>query len=92
MYLAHVYGNVVATVKHPFFSGRKLLLVERLQLDGRADAKYDIAVDLVQAGPGDTVLVLDEGSSARTLLDDPDAPVRAVIVGIVDAMDLSEIL
>lgn len=92
MYLAHVYGNVVATIKHPFFNGRKLLLVERLQLDGRADAKYDIAVDLVQAGPGDTVLVLDEGSSARTLLDDPDAPVRAVIVGIVDTIDLSETL
>lgn len=92
MYLAHVYGNVVATIKHPFFNGRKLLLVERLQLDGCADAKYDIAVDLVQAGPGDTVLVLDEGSSARTLLDDPDAPVRAVIVGIVDTIDLSETL
>lgn len=90
MYLAHVYGNVVATVKHPFFSGRKLLLVERLRLDGSTDAQYDIAIDLVQAGMGDTVLVLDEGSSARTLLDAPDGPVRAVIVGIVDAIDLSE--
>ena len=89
MYLAHVFGNVVSTIKHPFFAGRKLMLVERLGLDGAAEARYDIAVDLVQAGPGDLVLVLDEGSSARQLLDaEPDGPVRAVIVGIVDAVDL----
>ena len=58
---------------------------------GGAEARYDIAVDLVQAGPGDTVLVLDEGSSARQLLNaEPNGPVRAVIVGIVDAIDLPE--
>jgi ethanolamine utilization protein EutN len=92
MYLAHVFGSVVSTIKHPFFAGRKLMLVERLGLDGAAEARYDIAVDLVQAGPGDLVLVLDEGSSARQLLDaEPDGPVRAVIVGIVDAVDLAEV-
>lgn len=91
MYLARVFGNVVSTIKHPFFAGHKLMLVERLALDGAAEAKYDIAVDLVQAGPGDVVLVLDEGSSARQLLDaEPNGPVRAVIVGIVDAVDLAE--
>jgi ethanolamine utilization protein EutN len=91
MYIARVFGNVVATIKHPFFDGRKLMLVERLGLDGAAEARYDIAVDLVQAGPGDMVLVLDEGSSARYLLDaEPHGPVRAVIVGIVDAVDLAE--
>lgn len=91
MYLARVFGHVVATIKHPFFTGRKLLLVERVQPDGRVEDKYDIAVDLVQAGPGDTVLVLDEGTSARQLLDaGPDAPIRAVIVGIVDAVDWVE--
>ncbi len=89
MYIARVFGNVVSTVKHPFFTGRKLMLVERLRLEGGADARYDIAVDLVQAGSGDVVLVLDEGSSARQLLGaEPDGPVRAVIVGIVDAIDL----
>lgn len=91
MYLARVFGNVVATIKHPLFTGRKLMLVERLQPEGGADAKYDIAVDLVQAGPGDTVLVLDEGNSARQLLAaEPDGPIRAVIVGIVDQIDLAE--
>ena len=67
------------------------MLVERLQPQGGAEARYDIAVDLVQAGPGDTVLVLDEGSSARQLLNaKPNGPVRAVIVGIVDDIDLPE--
>lgn len=91
MYIGRVFGNVVATIKHPTFDGHKLLLVERLRPDtGEADARYDIAVDLVQAGPGDSVLVLDEGNSARQLLgQEPDGCVRAVIVGIVDDIDLS---
>lgn len=92
MYIGRVFGNVVATIKHPFFDGHKLLLVERLQPQGDAESRYDIAVDLVQAGPGDTVLVLDEGSSARQLLSaEPHGPVRAVIVGIVDLVDLPEV-
>ena len=92
MYIGRVFGNVVATIKHPLFEGRKLMLVERLRPEGGADAKYDIAVDLVQAGPGDVVLVLDEGNSARQLIDrEPDGCIRAVIVGIVDEVDLPEV-
>jgi microcompartment protein CcmK/EutM len=91
MYIGRVFGNVVATVKHPLFQGHKLMLVERLRPEGGVDAKYDIAVDIVQAGPGDTVLVLDEGNSARQLLgEEPNGCVRAVIVGIVDEIDLPE--
>lgn len=92
MYIGRVFGNVVATIKHPTFDSHKLMLVERLRPDtGEADAKYDIAVDLAQAGPGDTVLVLDEGNGARQLLgQEPDGCVRAVIVGIVDEIDLPE--
>lgn len=91
MYIGRVFGNVVATVKHPLFQGHKLMLVERLQLDGTVDAKYDIAVDIVQAGPGDVVLVLDEGNSARQLLDEePNGCVRAVVVGVIDDIDLPE--
>ncbi len=91
MYIGRVFGNVVATIKEPLFEGRKLMLVERLRLEGGAEDRYDIAVDLVQAGPGDTVLVLDEGNSARQLLDrEPDGCIRAVIVGIVDQVDLVE--
>jgi microcompartment protein CcmK/EutM len=90
MYIGRVFGNVVATVKHPLFQGHKLLLVERLEPEGDADAKYDLAVDIVQAGPGDLVLVLDEGNSARQLLgEEPNGCVRAVIVGIVDDIELA---
>lgn len=90
MYIGQVAGTVVATIKHPMFNGRKLLLVERLDLAGRATSKYDIAVDAAQAGVGDRVLVLDEGNGARQVLGvEPWGPVRAVVVGIVDAVDLA---
>ena len=90
MYIGQVSGTVVATIKHRMFEGHKLLLVERLDLDGAATAKYDIAVDTAQAGPGDRVLVLDEGTGARQVLNvEPWGPVRAVIVGIIDEVDLS---
>jgi len=90
MYIGRVTGNVVATVKHPFFQGHKLLIVAREGLEGDTSAAYDIALDLVQAGMGDRVLVLDEGSSARQLLDaEPYGPVRAVVVGIVDDVELA---
>lgn len=91
MYIGQVAGTVVATIKHPFFNGRKLLLVERLELSGRPTPKYDIAVDTVRAGVGDRVLVLDEGNSGRQVCDvEPWGPVRAVIVGVIDRIDLSE--
>jgi ethanolamine utilization protein EutN len=89
MYIGRVKGTVVSTVQHPLFDGRKLLLVARLELDGRESAAYDICVDDVQAGVGDVVLVLDEGSSARQILGKRGTgPVRAVIMGIVDAVEL----
>ena len=89
MYIGHVYGTVVATIKHDTYASHKLLLVEKLTLEGQATAKYDIAVDMVQSGVGDTVLVLDEGNSARQVLHQvPKGAVRAVIVGVVDRVDL----
>lgn len=91
MYIGQVAGTVVATIKHRMFEGHKLLLVERLDLAGEVSAKYDIAVDSVQAGVGDRVLVLDEGNGARQVLHvEPWGPVRAVIVGIIDEVDLSD--
>jgi ethanolamine utilization protein EutN len=88
MYIGRVFGNVVATLKHPTFDRHKLLLVERLTLDGLPMPKYDLCVDTVQAGVGDTVLVLDEGSSARQILGQPEGAVRAVIVGVIDRIDI----
>jgi microcompartment protein CcmK/EutM len=89
MYIGRVSGTVVATIKNELFESRKLLVVDRLDLDGKATPKYDIAVDMVQAGVGDVVLVLDEGNSARQILDrEPLGAIRAVVVGIVDEVTI----
>ena len=84
MILGSVAGEIVATIQHPFYRGRKLLLVEREDPAGRRTGAYLIAVDSVGAGVGERVLVLDEGNGARQVLASADGPVRSVIVGIVD--------
>ena len=83
-----VAGSVVSTISHPFFDGKRLLLCDLLDTQGAA-AGHTIAVDRVDAGVGDTVLILDEGSSARQLFGLETGPVRAVIIGIVDEVDLA---
>ena len=89
MYIGRVFGTVVATIKHPTFASRKLLLVERISPAGEPDQKYDIAVDVVQAGLGDRVLVLDEGNSARQIIGmEPHGAIRAVVVGVIDEIDV----
>ncbi len=90
MYIGIVAGTVVATIKHEAFAGRKLLLVERLDLEGQPTADYDICVDMARAGAGDRVLVLDEGNGARQVLNMKVAPIRAVVVGVVDEVALAE--
>jgi microcompartment protein CcmK/EutM len=91
MYIGRVSGTVVATIKNELFEGRKLLVVDKLNLQGQPTVKYDIAVDMVQAGVGDLVLVLDEGNSARQVVDrEPLGAIRAVIVGIVDEVDIPD--
>ena len=89
MFIGRVSGTVVATIKSPALEGRKLLLVERLSPEGVAQEPYMIAVDSVQAGVGDTVLVLDEGNGARQVIGRDPAPVRTVIVGIIDQVTLA---
>jgi microcompartment protein CcmK/EutM len=89
MYIGKVSGTVVATVKHASFNGRKLLIVDKLGEDGEPNGGYDICVDTVQAGMGDKVLVLDEGNGARQVLKMKVAPIRAVIVGIVDEVTIN---
>jgi len=88
MKLARVAGTVVSTIKTPSLEGRRLLLCDYVDPDGNFTGKYVIAVDSVGAGVGEDVLILDEGSSARQVLDDPDAPVRAVVVGIIDEVSV----
>jgi len=84
--LGRVAGTVVSTINAPAFDGRTLLLCDLLDPAGKPAGGYLIAIDTVGAGPGETVLILDEGTSARQVLGAPGAPIRAVIVGIVDAV------
>jgi ethanolamine utilization protein EutN len=85
-----VQGEIVSTINHPFYDGRRLLIVAKQDETGAATSSYLIAVAAVEAGVGDRVLVLDEGNSARQVLDDPHAPVRSTIVGIIDAVEIAE--
>ena len=89
MYIGKVIGTVVSTIKITHLEGRKLLLVDQLDLRGQETGYYDIAVDVAQAGPGDTVLVIDEGNGARQILGLDPGAIRAVIVGVVDEIALS---
>ena len=89
MKIGRVAGTVVATICSPVFEGRRLLMVDLLDERGRATGRDLIAVDSVGAGAGEMVLILDEGNGARQVLQAPDAPVRAVVVGIVDEIEMS---
>lgn len=84
MKLGRVKGSVYSTIQHPFYEQKKHLLVELIQPDGRSTGKYIIAIDSVGAGAGETVLIIDEGNSARQIVNDNKAPLRSIIVGIVD--------
>lgn len=89
MLLGRVIGNITSTINHAFYDAKKLMVVERTAPDGAPLADYLIAVDTVGAGPGERVLVLDEGGGARQVVGSTDAPIRSVIVGIIDAVDRS---
>ena len=88
MKLARVVGTVVSTINVPVYDGRKLLLCDLLDPAGAPAGGYLIAVDTVGAGAGETVLLLDEGNSARQILAAPEAPIRTLVVGIVDHVEL----
>ena len=88
MILARVAGTIVATRKDPRLEGHKLLIVKPVSPDGKEETGYVVAVDTVQAGPRELVIVV-AGSSARLAEGCKDKPIDASIVGIVDqvAMD-----
>jgi ethanolamine utilization protein EutN len=88
MILGRITGSIVSTIHHRIVDGHKLLVAERLDANGRPSGGYVIAFDAIGAGQGETVLILDEGSGARQILDDADAPVRSIVVGIVDEIEL----
>jgi ethanolamine utilization protein EutN len=89
MKIGRVAGTVVSTICTPDLEHRKLLFVDLFDRDGKPSGKDVIAVDAVGAGAGETVLVLDEGNGARQVLSAPDAPIRAVVVGIIDDIEMA---
>lgn len=88
MILGKVVGTVVTTIGNPHFKNRRLLVIQPLVMEGEKADEDFIALDNTHAGIGDTVLVNREGGAARMVMDDPDAPVISVIVGIVDSIKI----
>jgi microcompartment protein CcmK/EutM len=85
--LARVIGTVVSTVKHPKYKGLKLYVVQPVDAEGRPSDPSFLAVDTVQSGVGDYVLVITEGNGARQIFQEKVLPIRSVIVGVVDQVD-----
>ncbi|MAB90816.1 MAG: EutN/CcmL family microcompartment protein [Planctomycetota bacterium] len=90
MILGRVTGSVHATVKNPHLDGHRLLVVKPVDLAGQPRGRPIVSVDRVDAGVGDLVLVCREGSSARFVLDDPDSPVQAMVLAVVDDLVLHD--
>ena len=90
MMLARVTASVVSTEKHSHYRGQKILVVQPVDPEGTPKGKSLLAVDGVQAGIGDLVLVVDEGGSARAVIGDESAmTIRTAICGIVDRVDVA---
>ncbi len=89
MQLCKVIGTLVATQKNAHLKDRKLLIVQPIDLEGNLTGRDLVAIDSVDAGVGDTVLVIQEGQGAAQILADKEAPVHSVIVAVVDAFEVS---
>jgi ethanolamine utilization protein EutN len=88
MLIGRVIGDVVATQKHGSHKGRKALLVQPLNLDGTGRGAPVVALDAVDAGAGDHVLLVTEGFSAMTSVGRPQSPIDAAVVGVIDLVEL----
>ncbi len=89
MIICKVTGSIVSTIKNPNFEGKKLMIVQPLDFDGSDTGDAFLALDTVSAGVGDRVLINKEGGSARIIFDNSEIPVQAVIVAVIDEIDLS---
>ena len=90
MILCKVIGTLVATQKNQALREHKLLIVQPIDLNGVFIGRDIIAIDHVDAGVGDTVLVIQEGTGARQMLNRENIPVHSVIIAVVDGMDIPE--
>jgi len=89
MKLGKVIGNVVSTINVEAYKSRKILVVQPIDPTGKSAGKSVLAIDAVQAGVGDIVLTLEEGNSARQIINEPESgTVKHVVAGIVDSVNL----
>ena len=88
MIIGRVTGTIYSTINHEFYDNKKLMIIDKLDGHGKTTGKYLIAIDTVEAGIGDRVLIVDEGNSARQIIKDDMAPLRSIIVGIIDDIHL----
>jgi len=86
--IGKVAGEIYSTINHNFYHAKKLLIVDRLTPEMKPIGDYLIAVDTVDAGVGEIVLIVDEGNSARQVVQDQQAPIRSIIIGIIDEISL----
>lgn len=91
MIIGKVTGTVVTTISHEHYKNRRLLVVQPMLLPGEDPSGDFLALDTTQAGIGDTVLVNREGNGARQVMNNPDACVISLIVGIVDSIYIESI-
>ena len=89
MKVGQVVGTVVSTINIPLLEEHRLLLCDIQDIDGEPNG-YTICIDVVDAGMGETVLILDEGNSARQILGVDTGAIRAVIVGVVDELSIDD--
>jgi len=88
MLIARVIGEVVATQKHPSHEGRKVLVVQPLNLDGSDRGDAVLALDAVDAGVGDRVLLSTDGWAASTATGRPQSPIDMAVIGFIDQVDV----
>lgn len=87
MLIARVIGDITATQKHPTHEGHKILLVQPLELDGSDRGNAVVALDSVNAGVGDRVLLVQDGFAAFTALGLKPSPIDSAVVGIIDHVE-----
>jgi ethanolamine utilization protein EutN len=87
MLIGRVTGNIAATIKHPVYKSQKLLTVAILTPEREVTGESVVAIDSVDAGVGDLVLITQEGRSAMAVVGQNEVPVRTVIVAIIDQID-----
>lgn len=91
MILAKVKGNLVSTQKNSNLVGQKLLLVHPVDLKNNFIGNNDVvAIDVANAGIGDTVLLVQEGKAVKQILGHKNAPVHSIVVAVVDSIDVNE--